>query len=289
MTGTPMENTLMDLWSIMDFVQPGLLGKYYHFKELCKINIPLCKILRCIRPYCIRRMKSEIDTLDLPTKTEHIIKVELGDLEKKLYNTIIDEYIAESNKDNSVTVLKYLSKLKMLCGNPKMLFNIDTEPSKIARVNEIIRNSGYKPFVIFTQYRNTAEMLCNNLNKLYGKNGIIIDGTLSAKERTAISNRFQQGVYPFIVLTLKAGNCGLTLTESCNLIHYDRWWNPAVENQATDRVYRIGQKNDVNIYKLVCKDTIEERIGKILDSKTRLFNAVFDIIKENKDLLERKL
>lgn len=289
MTGTPMENTLMDLWTIMDFAQPGLLGTYARFKELCKRDIPICRILSCIRPYCIRRMKSEIDALDLPSKTEHIIKVDMCDYEKKLYNAIIDEYMNESNQDNSVTVLKYLSKLKMVCGNPQMIFKTDTEPSKMAHVKEIIRNSNFKPFVIFTQYRNTAEMICNNLNKLYGKDGIIIDGTLSAKERTAISNRFQNGEYPFIVLTLKAGNCGLTLTKSCNLIHYDRWWNPAVENQATDRVYRIGQRNDVNIYKLVCKDTVEERIATILNSKTRLFNTVVDVIKENKDLLERKM
>ena len=289
MTGTPMENTLMDLWTIMDFVQPGLLGTYNNFKEVCKIEIPICRILSCIKPYCIRRMKSEIDSLDLPTKTEHIVSVDMRDCEKKLYNAVIDEYIAENNRDSSVTVLKYLSRLKMVCGNPQMIFNTDTEPSKLAYVKEIIRNSKFKPFVIFTQYRNTADMICNNLNKLYGKDGIIIDGTLSAKERTTISNRFQNGEYPFIVLTLKAGNCGLTLTNSCNLIHYDRWWNPAVENQATDRVYRIGQRNDVNIYKLVCKDTVEERIANILDSKTRLFNTVVDVIKENKDLLERKM
>ena len=289
MTGTPMENTIMDLWSIMDFVQPGVLGNYATFKEISNSGLELEKVIGCLKPYCIRRLKSEIDDLKLPEKTEHIVNVELSDMEKHMYNAVIDAYKKESDMFPTTTVLKYISKLKMICGNPKAVFETDTEPAKLAYVKEIIRNSGFKPFVIFTQFRNTSQMILETLNKLYGKCGIIIDGTLSAKERTEISNKFQKGEYPFIVLTLKAGNCGLTLTNSCNLIHYDRWWNPAVENQATDRVYRIGQTKDVNIYKLVCSNTIEERISSILNQKTRLFNSIVDIIKQNPDLLERKI
>ena len=289
MTGTPIENSMVDLWSIMNFVQPGLLGKYKEFKAVCESDVPVDTVIGCIKPYCIRRLKSEIDDLKLPKKIEHIVDVNLSNDEKKMYNAIIDAYKRESSVFPTTTILKYMSKLKMICGNPKAVFETDKEPAKLAYVREIITNSGYKPFVIFTQFRNTAEIVCENLNKLYGKNGIIIDGKLSAKERTAISNSFQNGLYPFIVLTLKAGNCGLTLTKSCNLIHYDRWWNPAVENQATDRVYRIGQTNDVNIYKLVCKGTIEERISNILDSKTKMFNSVVEIIKQNPETLERKI
>ena len=151
----------------------------------------------------------------------------------------------------------------------------------------MIIKSNYEKFVVFTQYIKTATEIDKYLENIYGQKGAMINGNLTAKERTKIAEDFQNGLYPYIVLTLKSGNCGLTLTNSHNLVHYDRWWNPAVENQATDRIYRIGQKNEVNIYKFIAKNSIESKIDEILDDKNILFDSVVNSFVENKNLIER--
>jgi len=141
--------------------------------------------------------------------------------------------------------------------------------------------------IIFTQYRKVAENIHSVLSNFYGKDGLLIDGKLSAKKRMAIAKQFQSGEYPFIVITLKAGNSGLTLTEACNVIHFDRWWNPSVENQATDRAHRIGQTQNVQVVKLVTKGTLEERIDRVLKDKTELFDKIISPLNmSNEEILE---
>lgn len=285
MTGTPIENSVRDLWSIFRFINPMILGDMKTFEKSVNCN-NYERLIKCLSPYIIRRLKSDISNLNLPKKEEIKVSVELSSQEIALYNSLICNYHKEHIISNS-TILKYLNSLKIVCGMPSNLFDVDFVPSKLLKVGEIIRNSNYDKFVIFTQYVDTADKIANYLeSSIYKRKGVIINGKLSSKSRTEIAKEFQQGKYPFIVLTLKSGNCGITLTESCNLIHYDRWWNPAVENQATDRIYRIGQQHDVKIYKMIAKDSIETRIDEILDNKNFLFDNIINAFK-NKNSLKR--
>ena len=273
MTGTPIENSIRDLESIFRFINTNVANAIHMSSMICgeSGNEMIVKLLE---PYIIRRMKSDIKDINMPEKNEITINIEMSDYEKSLYNSILDSFSREKCIFSSTTILKYLTRLKLCCGTPKAIFNTKIESSKLCAVKELIKKSNYEPFVIFTQFRDSAVDILKKISELYGKHGAMIDGTMSAKQRTEIANRFQNGQYPFIVLTLKSGNCGLTLTKACNLIHYDRWWNPAVEKQATDRIYRIGQRNNVKIYKLVCNGTIEERIGDILEEKEILFDSI---------------
>lgn len=286
MTGTPIENSADDLWSIFQFLNPNLLGSKDKFNSLICSSNRLEKLISLMSPYIIRRMKSDIADLNLPEKEEIKIEVELDSFEKKLYNSIIDNYEREKAKGKS-TILAYLNSLKQVCGSPKNLFNVSIMPSKLRKLRDLIILSNYKKFVVFTQYVETAKEIFDSLKELYKSEGALINGSMSAKERTKTAEDFQNGKYPYIVITLKSGNCGLTLTEANHLVHYDRWWNPAVENQASDRIYRIGQKNDVKIYKLIAKGTIESKIDKILGDKMYLFDSVVNAFVENKEKLER--
>lgn len=286
LTGTPIENSVKDLWSIFQFLNPNLLGDLKQFEENMKTPYKFDNLIKLLSPFVIRRMKTDLKNLNLPNKNEIKVFVELSDYEKLLYNSIIDRFEYEKTV-NRTTILKYLNNLKITCGMASNIFETDLIPSKLLKLRELVINSNYDKFVIFTQYVETADKICKFLKDVYKRDGIVINGNLSAIQRTQIANDFQNGKYPFIVLTLKSGNCGLTLTESCNLVHYDRWWNPSVENQATDRIYRIGQKRDCNIYKFIANNSIETEIDNILDDKNRLFDNVVNIFIENKNLLER--
>lgn len=286
MTGTPIENTIRDFWSIFKFLNPEILGSVKQFESVINNSRELDNLIKLLSPYIIRRMKSDITDINLGKKHEFKIDIELSESEKLLYNSIIDKFKREKTT-NKTTILGYLTSLKQVCGMAKNLFAVSFIPSKLIKLKELIIKSNYEKFVVFTQYIKTATEIDKYLENLYGQKGAIINGNLTAKERTKIAEDFQNGLYPYIVLTLKSGNCGLTLTTSHNLVHYDRWWNPAVENQATDRIYRIGQKNEVNIYKFIAKNSIESKIDEILDDKNILFDSVVNAFIENKSLIER--
>lgn len=285
-TGTPIENSVKDLWSIFKFINPDILGSVKNFEYLVSNSKQLDNMIKLLSAYIIRRMKSDISSINLGKKNEFKIEIELSNNEKLFYNSIIDKFNKEKVM-NKATILSYLNSLKMACGMAKNLFAVSFIPSKLIKLKELVIKSNYEKFVVFTQYVKTAEEIYKFLENLYGSKGAMVNGTMTAKERTRIADDFQKGLYPYMVLTLKSGNCGLTLTNSHNLVHYDRWWNPAVENQATDRIYRIGQKNEVNIYKFIAKNSIESKIDEILDDKKYLFDSVVNAFIENKSLIER--
>ena len=287
MTGTPIENSANDLYCIMYFVNPLILGTRKDFAEIIS-NVTYQELIDILKPFIIRRLKSDSSIgLNLPEKNEHIIHCDMNENQIALYNNFINLSKTEK-KFTSLNILKFMTKLKMVCSYPQ--YYVKTLHSeKLNKLKELIINSGYKPFVIFTQYKDCANNLLDELNKVYYNKGALINGDLSAKKRFAIAENFQKGNYSFIVVTLKAGNSGITLTNACNLVHYDRWWNPAVENQASDRIYRIGQTNEVNIYKFVCDGTIEERIDDLLNQKQNLFNNIVNEFVKHQDELFYKI
>lgn len=282
MTGTPIENSVMDLWSIFKFLDEELLGHEKEFKQLVDSDDSLNRLHSLLSPYIIRRVKSDKSLgLDLPEKHEHVIYCDLTDEQIALYNAVIEQFENEvklaRRLNKRVTVLKYINLLKLICSDYKAILPDYKDNMPSGKVNALIRylmGINKDKIILFTQYRQIADNLNNILASFYGKQGLVIDGKLSAKKRTKIANEFQTGNYPFLILTLKAGNSGLTLTEACHVIHFDRWWNPSVENQATDRSHRIGQTRDVHVVKFVTKGTLEERIHDILKDKVKLFDQV---------------
>lgn len=281
MTGTPIENSLMDLWSIFQFLEPGLLGEEKEFKSLEQNEETFRWLQGLLMPYFIRRVKTD-KTLDLnlPDKNEHTLYCEMTSEQISLYNAIIDHFKADLKHGKSKAgIFKYINLLKLACSDPGAILTSwqgKDIPCKLKAVQDLLERKGKQKVIVFTQYRNTAQILDRFLTRIYGESGLVIDGKLSAKKRTQIAYQFQSGLFPYIILTLKAGNSGLTLTQAHTVIHFDRWWNPSVENQATDRSHRIGQTKDVDVYKLVCKGTLEERINAILEEKQSLFDKVIN-------------
>lgn len=280
MTGTPIENSIVDLWAIFKFLNPEILGDLNRFKniETCSENIRWLQ--EAIAPYFIRRVKTDQSlNLNLPDKNESIIYCDMTEKQIELYNAIIQEFEEDVKSKRRGSILKYITWLKLICNHPGAVFDHLAGQStfcKFKALSTYLNRIKYDKIIVFTQYIKIADFINEFLTKEYGKSGIVINGNLSAKKRTQIAAKFQAGEYPYIVLTLKAGNSGLTLTEACHVIHFDRWWNPSVENQATDRSHRIGQNEDVNVIKFVCRGTLEERINQILEQKTELFDKVIN-------------
>jgi len=295
MTGTPIENSVMDLWSIFQFLDKELLGSEVEFKKTIDSEYAFNWLNQMISPFVIRRVKTDKNLgLNLPEKHESIIYCDLTDEQKALYNAVITEFENEiklaRRLNKRVSVFKYISLLKLVCSDIHAILPDNDRDHASGKMNAMVRHLkaiGKAKSIIFTQYRKVAENIHSVLSNFYGKDGLLIDGKLSAKKRMAIAKQFQSGEYPFIVITLKAGNAGLTLTEACNVIHFDRWWNPSVENQATDRAHRIGQTQNVQVVKLVTKGTLEERIDKVLKDKTELFDKIISPLNmSNEEILE---
>jgi len=292
LTGTPVENQLGDLWSLFDFCVPGLLGSVKQFRDFVKLmtknqNSGAVSALRkLVRPYILRRMKTDPNIVpDLPDKTE--VKVECG-LSKKqavLYEKVIaDVEIQLKDKDGIQRrglVLSMLMRLKQLCNHPDQFLNQKSfDPAEsgkfqsLRNVCEPIRERQEK-VLVFTQFQSMCEPLAAFLAEEFGKPGLVLHGGVAVGKRKDLVKSFQdRDDVPFFVISVKAGGTGLNLTAASHVIHFDRWWNPAVENQATDRAYRIGQKRNVLVHKFVCKGTLEERIDQMLKDKQELADNV---------------
>jgi len=288
LTGTPIENDLRDLWSIFDFINPGLLGSSKAFVDFVKrlsaqepaSYAPLRKLAA---PYILRRLKTDKSVIaDLPDKTEIQAFCPLTKIQAALYQAAVvelEERLKESSDDiaRRGLVLSMLMRLKQICNHPSQWLGDgaygDADSGKFTRLFEIAETiaSRQDKLLVFTQFREIISPLEKLLAAAFGRPGLVLHGATAVGTRRELVRRFQEDErIPFFVLSLKAGGAGLNLTAAAHVVHFDRWWNPAVENQATDRAYRIGQKRNVLVHKFVCRGTIEERIDQLIESKRRL-------------------
>ncbi len=287
LTGTPVENRLSDLWSLFDFLCPGLLGSQGKFKEFAKRlgqreENRYGPLRSLVQPYILRRLKTDRRIIDdLPEKVEVRAFCGLSKRQAAMYAKMVQELAdllksADGMKRRGL-VLAYLMRFKQLCNHPSQLsgdgrYSPD-ESGKFARLAEICEEiaSRQEKTLVFTQFREMTEPLASFLTRVFGRPGLVLHGGTAVQRRRSLIDQFQRDDGPpFFVLSLKAGGTGLNLTAASHVIHFDRWWNPAVENQATDRAFRIGQKRNVLVHKFVCRGTIEERIDELIDEKRQL-------------------
>lgn len=293
MTGTPIENRLSDLWSLFDFLNPGLLGSSKEFsayvKRLQAAPMPSFQPLRTLaRPYILRRLKTDKRVIsDLPDKTEVNAYCSLSKLQAALYQSAVDdlarelETAEEGGIQRKGIVLSQLMRLKQICNHPAQATgSTDYAPDrsgKFRRLAEIAEEiaSRQEKVLVFTQFREITEPLAEFLASLFGRPGLVLHGGTAIKKRREFVEQFQrEDGPPFFVLSLKAGGTGLNLTAASHVIHFDRWWNPAIEDQATDRAFRIGQKKNVLAHKFVCRGTVEERIDEMIAAKRKVASEV---------------
>lgn len=287
MTGTPVENRLSDLWSLFDFLNPGLLGTAKQFgsfvKRLQDDPTPSFEQLRnLVRPYILRRLKTDKRVIsDLPEKTEVKAFCSLSKHQAALYQKAVDELAEQLEVADGIqrrgVVLAQLMRLKQICNHPAQVTGTNEyradRSGKFQRLAEIAEEiaSRQEKMLVFTQFREITEPLAEFLAALFGRPGLILHGGTSVPKRKQYVDRFQrEDGPPFFVLSLKAGGTGLNLTSASHVVHFDRWWNPAIENQATDRAFRIGQKKNVLVHKFICRGTVEERIDEMIMRKTRV-------------------
>ncbi len=290
MTGTPIENRLSDLWSLFDFLNPGLLGNAKEFsafsKGLNNDRSGYSRLRKLISPYILRRLKTDKSVIsDLPDKVEMKTYAPLSKKQIVFYQELINKLkktIAEiEGIQRKGMILASLMKFKQICNHPDQYLGTgeydEQDSGKFARLREICETIYEKreKVLIFTQFKEITEPLCAFLRGIFQRNGLILHGSVPVGKRKKIIEQFQSREYvPFMVLSLKAGGIGLNLTEANHVIHFDRWWNPAVENQATDRAFRIGQKKNVIVHKFLTKGTVEEKIDMMLEQKSRLCEDV---------------
>ncbi len=289
LTGTPIENKLMDYWSIFDFVNKGYLSTKDNFKR--DYVMPIEKLedeevlenLRTIaKPFVMRRLKSDDDIKkELPEKFVNDIYCSLTKKQVKLYTAILDEIFFDIENSKGIQrkgiILKILTALKQTCNHPAQFLDIKnpkiSESGKMELLVNILENilDNDEKVIIFTQYVEMGKLIQQLVSKKFKQEVLFLHGSQSMKEKTRIIDTFQEDEsYKIFVATLKTGGTGLNLTAARNVIHYDLWWNPAVENQATDRVHRIGQDKDVMVYRLITKGTLEEAIDAISKRKIDL-------------------
>jgi SNF2 family DNA or RNA helicase len=290
MTGTPVENRLSDLWSLFDFVNPGLLGSKTEFGKFTKSlkNSPdgYKRLRTVVSPYILRRLKTDRSVIsDLPDKVEMKTYAALSKKQVVLYKTMVQELAETIAKTKGIQrkglVLASLMKFKQLCNHPDQYLGsgryTEKHSGKFARLREICETIGEKRerVLVFTQFKEITAPLSDFLETVFGREGLVLHGSVPVGKRKKMIARFQSPEYiPFMVLSLKAGGVGLNLTRANHVIHFDRWWNPAVENQATDRAFRIGQKKNVVVHKFLTKGTVEEKIDAMLEEKRVLADKV---------------
>jgi len=291
MTGTPVENHLGDLWSIFDFINPGLLGTVRQFTSYIKglaerTHHPYGPLRELVRPYILRRMKTDKSVIaDLPDKTEVTAYCSLSRKQAALYAQTVSDLAEALEASEGIQrkgiVLATMMRLKQICNHPSHWLNdsvwSEEDSGKWARLREIatVVAARQEKILVFTQFREMTAPLAAFLGGVFGRPGLVLHGSTAVTSRKELVQTFQNDeTVPFFILSLKAGGSGLTLTAASHVVHFDRWWNPAVENQATDRAFRIGQKKNVLVHKFVCQGTVEEKIDTLIKSKKSLANEV---------------
>jgi superfamily II DNA or RNA helicase len=291
LTGTPVENRLTDLWSILDWTTPGLLGPLETFRRRVAVPVERYRdpdaterLARTVRPFLLRRRKTDPGIApELPPKTETDVVVPLTAEQATLYEAVVRETMAQIEGSTGIErrglVLKLLTALKQVCNHPAQFLHqrspLRGRSGKLAALDElvdVIVDEG-DSMLIFTQYVQMATLIESHLSGR-GVSSALLDGSVPIRRRDEMVARFQAGDVPVFILSLKAGGTGLNLTRATHVVHYDRWWNPAVEDQASDRAYRIGQDRPVQVHRLVTEGTLEDRIGALLASKRELVDRV---------------
>jgi superfamily II DNA or RNA helicase len=293
LTGTPVENRLGDLWSIFDFINPGLLGSSKEFTNLVKgladrPHNPYGPLRELVRPYILRRLKTDKTVIaDLPDKTEVKAFCQLSRKQAALYQQAVKELAEQLDNAEGIqrkgVVLSFLMRFKQICNHPSQWLGdgawTEEESGKWARLREIAEVIAAKQekVLVFTQFREVTAPLAAFLGSVFGRPGLVLHGETPVKNRQELVRRFQEDeAVRFFVLSLKAGGAGLNLTAASHVVHFDRWWNPAVENQATDRAFRIGQRKNVLVHKFVCRGTVEEKIDQLIESKRQISKDVLE-------------
>ena len=287
LTGTPIENRLSDLWSIFDFINPGLLGSSTQFSSFVKgladrPHNPYGPLRDLVRPYILRRLKTDKSIIaDLPDKTEVKTFCPLSRKQAALYQQAVEELARQLEDVDGMqrrgTVLAFLMRLKQICNHPSQWLGdgawAEEDSGKLARLRDIaeVVAARQEKALIFTQFKQTTAPLAAFLGSVFGRAGLVLHGETEVRKRKELVRQFQEDEnVPFFVLSLKAGGAGLNLTAASHVIHFDRWWNPAVENQATDRAFRIGQTKNVLVHKFICRGTVEDKIDRMIESKKQL-------------------
>lgn len=287
LTGTPIENRLGDLWSIFDFINPGLLGSSKEFSAFVKRladrpHNPYGPLRELVRPYVLRRLKTDKSIIaDLPDKTEVKTFCPLSRKQAALYQQAVAELAGHLEDVDGIKrrgiVLAFLMRLKQICNHPSQWLGDgawnEEDSGKLVRLRDIaeVVAARQEKALIFTQFKETTAPLVAFLGSVFGRPGLVLHGETEVKKRKGLVRQFQEDEdVPFFVLSVKAGGTGLNLTAASHVIHFDRWWNPAVENQATDRAFRIGQTKNVLVHKFVCRGTVEEKIDHMIESKKQL-------------------
>ncbi len=303
LTGTPVENRIGDLWSIFDFINPGLLGSSKEFSNFVKRledrpHNPYAPLRELVRPYILRRLKTDKTVIaDLPDKTEVKAFCQLSRKQAALYKQAVEELTEALDEVEGIRrkglVLSFLMRFKQICNHPSQWLGdgawSEEDSGKWARLRDIAEVIAAKQekVLVFTQFREMTAPLAAFLGAIFGRAGLVLHGETEVKKRKDLVRRFQEDeAVPFFVLSLKAGGAGLNLTAASHVVHFDRWWNPAVENQATDRAFRIGQNKNVLVHKFVCRGTVEEKIDQMIESKRQLSQ---DLIEGGADLLLTEL
>jgi non-specific serine/threonine protein kinase len=303
LTGTPIENRLADLWSIFDFVNPGLLGSSKEFSTFVKRladrpHNSYAPLRELVRPYILRRLKTDKTVIaDLPDKTEVKAFCQLSRKQAALYEQSVKELATQLAETEGIQrkglVLSFLMRFKQICNHPSQWLGdgswSEDDSGKWARLRDIaeVIAARQEKMLVFTQFREVTGPLATFLASIFGRPGMVLHGETEVKKRKEIVRRFQEDeAVGFFVLSLKAGGAGLNLTAASHVVHFDRWWNPAVENQATDRAFRIGQTKNVLVHKFVCRGTVEEKIDQLIESKRQLST---DLLEGGADLLLTEL
>jgi superfamily II DNA or RNA helicase len=293
LTGTPVENRVGDLWSLFSFICPGLLGSATDFGRTIKRlsddrGRHFAPLRNLTRPYILRRLKTDKSIIrDLPEKTEVEAWCVLTKTQAALYQQSVKELAEKLNTATGIQrrglILAFLVRFKQICNHPSHWLGDGAydpaESGKFERLRELGEEiaARQEKALIFTQFREMTGPLASHLERIFGRPGLILHGATPVKERPRLVERFQQEAGPpFFILSLKAGGTGLNLTAASHVVHFDRWWNPAVENQATDRAFRIGQKKNVLVHKFICRGTVEERVNRLLEEKKSLATELLE-------------
>ncbi len=294
LTGTPVENHVGDLWALMDFLNPGLLGTQATFKRDFHRPIQVYgnkdatdKLKTLTGPFILRRLKTDKAIIsDLPDKLEMKEYCTLTKEQASLYQAVVDDMQKQIEETEGIKrrglVLATLMKLKQVCNHPAQFAadnsSVKDRSGKLQRLEEMLTETVElnERTLIFTQFAEMGKMLKNHFQDYFGREVFLIHGGVTKKKRDEMVDRFQNSssAPPLFILSLKAGGTGLTLTRANHVVHFDRWWNPAVENQATDRAFRIGQKKNVLVHKFIVAGTLEERIDEMIENKTGIANQV---------------